>query len=225
MSVTLYQKNERDFIIQKLSSEIDFLYSQIEEMSQVDNIFNDGIKLLDKINQPFIDPSQHYRRTFAFIAVLAMENNIVLKDLLLSKSKNEELPLIKNGIITMQEGCKRLIGFYSKKGDDKMIKSSLLYQIYSKFETDSPTIYDSFVKHIKVFRDNLENNKTKTMRDTLVHFQENEGDFNPFSFIEDIYEINVDDVFSILFSYCIFLRVTAGSLRILMKLDSKCSKK
>lgn len=190
-------------------------------MSQVDKVFRDGIKLLNRFNKPFIDPSQRYRRTFAFIAVLAMENNIVLKNLLLSKSRNEELPLIRNGIITMQEGCKRLIGFYSKKGDDKMIKSSLLYQIYNKFEIDSPSIYDLFVKHIKIFRDKLENNNTKQLRDTLVHFQERKGDFNPFSFIEDIFEINVDDVFSILFSYAMFLRATAGTLGKLMKIDSK----
>lgn len=202
-----------------MSSEIDFLYSKIEEMSHEDNIFNDSIKLLDKFNKPFIDGSQRYRRTFVFIAVLAMENNIVLKNLLLSKSKNEELPLIKNGIITMQEGCKRLIGFYNNKGNDKMIKSSLLYKIYSKLEIDSPKIYNSFVEHLQRFRDELQNNNTKKLRDTLVHFQESEGDFNPFSFIDDIFNIKVNDVFSILLSYCLFLRATAELLSVLMKLD------
>jgi hypothetical protein len=219
MPISLFQGEEREYILNTLSSEIDFLYSKIEEMYQTDTVFNDGVKLLEKFNQPFTDDSQLYRRTFAFIAVLAMENNIVLKDLLLSKSEKEDLTLIKNGIITMQEGCKKLIGFYNNKGGDQMIKNSLLYKVYIKFEINSPEIYKAFVKHVGIFRDKLQKDNTKRLRDTLVHFQEGDGVFNPFTFIEDIFKIEVNDVFSILFDYCIFLRYTAQSLGILMKLD------
>lgn len=221
MPVTLYQEEACSSIIETLSSEIDFLYSQIEEMSQVDKIFRDSIKLLDKFNRPFIDVLQPYKQTFAFIAVLAMENNIILRNLLLSKSKKEELPLIKNGIITMHEGCKKLIGFSNKNSNDKMIKGSLLYKIYSKFEIECPPLYDSFVKNINVFRDKLQNNNTKKLRDTLVHFQESEGDFNPFIFIEYIFEINVDDVFSILWDYRLFLTEIGELLLTLMHEDNK----
>lgn len=222
MPVTLYQgEKERYFIIKELSFEIDLLYSRIEETSQVDKEIRDGIKQLDKFNLPFIDVLQNYKQTFAFIAVLAMENNIILRNLLLSKSKKEELPLIKNGIITMHEGCKRLIGFSNKNSNDKMIKSSLLYKIYSKFEIEYPPLYNSFVKNINVFRDKLQNNNTKKLRDTLVHFQESEGDFNPYIFIEYIFEINVDDVFSILWDYRLFLTETADLLRTLMHEDNK----
>lgn len=219
MPMTLYQGEEREYILKTLSLEIDFLYSKIEEMYQTDKVLNDGVKLLEKFNQPFTDDSQLYRRAFAFIAVLAMENNIVLKDLLLSKSEKEDLPLIKNGIITMQEGCKKLIGFYNNKGGDQMIKNSLLYKVYIKFEINSPEIYKEFVKRVGVFRDKLQKDNTKKLRDTLVHFQEGDGEFNPFTFIEDIFKIDVNDVFSILFEYCLFLRYTTQSLRILMKLD------
>lgn len=221
MPVTLYQEEVQNYIIKTLSFEIDLLNSRIEETSQADKIFKHGIKMLDKFNRPFIDVLQNYKQTFAFIAVLAMENNIVLRNLLLSKSKKEELPLIKNGIITMHEGCKRLIGFSNKNGNDKMIKSSLLYKIYSKFEIESPLLYDSFVKHINVFRDKLQNNNTKKLRDMLVHFHESEGDFNPFIFIEYIFGINVDDVFSILWDYRLFLTEIGGLLLTLMHEDNK----
>lgn len=163
MPITLYQGEEREYILKTLSSEIDFLYSKIEEMYQTDKVLNDGVKLLEKFNRPFTDDSQLYRRTFVFIAVLAMENNIVLKDLLLSKSEKEDLPLIKNGIITMQEGCKKLIGFYNNKGGDQMIKNSLLYKVYIKFEINSPEIYKSFVKHVGIFRDKLQKDNTKRL--------------------------------------------------------------
>lgn len=221
MPVTLYQEEVQNYIIKTLSFEIDLLNSRIEETSQADKIFKHSIKMLDKFNRPFIDVLQNYKQTFAFIAVLAMENNIVLRNLLLSKSKKEELPLIKNGIITMHEGCKRLIGFSNKNGNDKMIKSSLLYKIYSKFEIESPLLYDSFVKHINVFRDKLQNNNTKKLRDMLVHFHESEGDFNPFIFIEYIFGINVDDVFSILWDYRLFLTEIGGLLLTLMHEDNK----
>lgn len=219
MPITLHQGKEREYIIDSLSSEIDFLYTKTMEMYQTDKALNEGTKLLEKFEQPFYDNSQLYRRAFAFIAVLAIENNIVLKNLLLSKSEKEDLPLTKNGIITMQEGCKKLIGFYNNKGGDQMIKKSLLYRLYIKFKTDFPEIYDGFVQHVEIFRDKLQNDNTKKLRDTLVHFQEGDGEFNPFTFIEDIFKIDVNDVFSILFDYCIFLRYTAQSLGILMKLD------
>jgi len=219
MPTTLYQGEEREYILKTLSSEIDFLNSKIEEMHQTDKELNDGVKILEEFNQPFTDDSQLYRRTFAFIAVLAIENDIVLKNLLFSKSEKEDLPLIKNGIITMQEGCKRLIGFYNNKGGDEMIKKSLLYKISLKFKRDFPEIYSEFVQYIGRFRDKLQSDNTKKLRDTLVHFQEGNGEFNPFTFIEDISKIEVNDVFSILFDYCIFLRYTTQLLGILIKLD------
>lgn len=115
MPVTLHQGEEREYIINSLSSEIDVLYATIKSMYQTDVALNNGKELLEKFGETFDDDSQLYRQTFAFIGVLAIENNTVIKNLLLSKSETEDLPLIKNGIITMQEGCKKLIGFYNSK--------------------------------------------------------------------------------------------------------------
>lgn len=221
MPVTLYKGEERKCIINSLSSEIDILYAKIKDMYHTDKVLNEGKQLLTKHGQTFNDDSQLYRQTFVFIAVLAIENNAVIKNLLLSKSETEDLPLIKNGVITMQEGCKKLIGFYNSKGGDKMVKSSLLYKIYSKFENDSPEIYNSFAKHVSTLRDKLESENTKKLRDTLVHFQADEGEFNPFEFIDSIFQIDANEVFSTLFNYCLFLRYTLQSLGILIKLESQ----
>lgn len=190
-------------------------------MYHTDKVLNEGKELLKKHGQTFNDDSQLYRQTFVFIAVLAIENNAVIKNMLLSKSEIEDLPLIKNGVITMHEGCKKLIGFYNSKGGDKMIKSSLLYKVYSKFEKDSPEIYNDFAKHVSVLRDKLESENTKKLRDTFVHFQADEGEFNSFEFIDSIFKVDVNEVFSTLFSYCLFLRYTLQSLGTLIKLENQ----
>lgn len=221
MPVTLYQGEEREYIINSLSLEVDILYAKTKDMYHTDKVLNEGKKLLKKFGQPFNDEFQLYRQIFAFIAVLAIENNAVIKNMLLSKSETEDLPLIKNGVITMQEGCKKLIGFYNSKGSDKMVKSSLLYKVYSKFEKDSPEIYNGFAKHVSTLRDKLESENTKKLRDTLVHFQADEGEFNPFEFIDSIFKIDVNEVFSTLFSYCLFLRYTLQSLGALIKLENQ----
>lgn len=223
MPVTLYQGEEREYIINSLSSEIDILYAKIKDMYHTNKVLNEGKELLKKHGQTFNDDSQLYRQTFVFIAVLAIENNAVIKNLLLSKSETEDLPLIKNGVITMQEGCKKLIGFYNSKGGDKMVKSSLLYKVYSKFDKDSPEIYTAFAKHVSTLRNKLESENTKKLRDTLVHFQADEGEFNPFEFIDSIFKIDANEVFSPLFSYCLFLRYTLQSLGALINLEPQAS--
>lgn len=221
MPVTLYQGEQREYIINSLSSEIDTLYAKIKGMYHTDNVLNEGKELLKIHGQTFNDDSQLYRKTFVFIAVLAIENNAVIKNLLLSKSETEDLPLIKNGVITMQEGCKKLIGFYNSKGGDKMVKSSLLYKVYSKFEKDSPEIYTAFAEDVSILRNKLESENTKKLRDTLVHFQADEGEFNPFEFIDSIFKIDANEVFSTLFSYCLFLRYTVQSLATLIKFENQ----
>lgn len=102
-----------------------------------------------------------------------------------------------------------------------MVKSSLLYKVYSKFEKDSPEIYNGFAKHVSTLRDKLENENTKKLRDTLVHFQADEGEFNSFKFIDSIFKVDVNEVFSTLFSYCLFLRYTLQLLGALIKLENQ----
>lgn len=224
MPITVFEDlpEEKKGLIEKLSTETDFLFDKIKRMKNEDALIKNGIDLLQTRSCDFADDSKPLRQIFVFIAMLAIENNSTLRNMLLSKSEVEDLPLIKNGVTTLQEGCKKLIGFYvisTKDGSisEAMIRNSMLYQFHSKFKLDNPLLYAEFERHINNFRDKLEVNNTKTLRDKLIHYQkDNKEEFDPFDFVGTILEIDRNEVYQILFDYCIFLRFIAGYINNLM---------
>lgn len=224
MPITVFEDlhEEKKELIEKLTAETDFLFDSIKRMKNEDVLIKTGTDLLQTLSCDFEDDSKTLRQIFVFIAMLAIENNSTLRNMLLSESEVCDLPLIKNGVTTLQEGCKKIIGFYviSKKDgsiSDAMIRNSLLYPFHSKFQLANPLLYAEFERHINNFRDKLEVNNTKTLRDKLIHYQkDNKEEFDPFDFVGTILEIDRNEVYQILFDYCIFLRFIAGYVNNLM---------
>lgn len=209
-------------VIAKLSSEIDFLYNQIKRMKQMNDHFEEFSDIGNKYNIELTDESKSVRYVFHFIAIQSYENSKTLKDMLLSGSDVDDIPLIKNGIITLQEGCKRLIGFHLSKKvgviDDSMIRKSLLYKLHGKVATDNPKLYMGFEEVIDNFRNKLENAKIKDVRCELVHYQNDKGDFNPFNFSETTLNMNATEVYNLLFDYYRFLKLIASYMDGLIKM-------
>lgn len=223
MPVTSFDNlpNEKQEIIKQLSTEIDYFYSKMKKMKQVDDTINSGIDFLERYNQTFDDDSRSLRYITHFIAIQTFENNTTLKGMLLSDSEVDDIPLMKKGIGNLKEGCKLLIGFYTmKKGifQDTLIKESLLYQIHNKVKNDHPEIYQKTETIIDTFRNKVEGMNIKEVRDELTHYQKEKGNFNPFNFTTTAFELDCNEVYQLLFDYCIFLRLITGYVNCLMNL-------
>ncbi len=222
MPVTLHQGEERGYIINSLSSEIDILYVKIKDMHHTDKVLSEGKELLKKYGQPFNDDSLNLRYIAHFIAIQAYENNKTLIEMLSSNSETDDIPLMKKGIGNMKEGCKLLIGFYieTEEGDkkDTLIKQSLLYPIHSKVQSDYPDMYQRTEAIIDNFRCKLESNNIKEIRDELTHYQKDKGKFNPFNFTTTALGLNCNEIYNLLFDYCMFLRLITQYVDCLMKL-------
>lgn len=216
--------NEKQEIIERLSTEIDYFYSKMKEMKQVDDTINSGIDLLERYKQTFDDDSRSLRYIAHFIAIQTFENNATLKDMLLSSSVVDDIPLMKKGIGNLKEGCKLLIGFYTTKNGvikDTLITESLLYQIHNKVKNDYPELYQKTETIINNFRNKVEGMNIKDVRDELTHYQKDKGNFNPFNFTATAFQLDCNEVYQLLFDYCIFLRLITGYVNCLMKLGYK----
>lgn len=224
MPITLFDHSPeiKQDVINTLTSEIEFLFHQIKKMKKENDLFEEIADLGKKFNQDFSDTSKSLRYIFHFIGIQAYENNNTIKGLIDSYSEADDLPLMKKGIIDLQEGCKRLIGFYiiKKDGsiDNQMIEKSLLFSFHNQVQTDHPELYAKFESVINDFRNKLEANNIKDIRCELVHYQNSKGDFNPFNFSNTVLELNVNEVYDLLFDYYRFLKLIAGYVNGLMNM-------
>ena len=212
----------KEDIITLLSSEINFLYMQIKKMKSENDIFV-SISEFDKqykIGLP--DDSQRLRYFFHFIAIQAYENDTTIIEMLKSDSEVNDIPLMKKGIVNIQEGFKRLFGYYITNKDgslnDIMIKNSLIYSFHEKVKVDYNDIYLKVDKIINDFRIKLESKNIKEIRCDFVHYQNEQGSFNPFNFTETALSMDCNEVFDLLFDYCIFLRHISKYVQTLMNI-------
>ena len=224
MPVTRYTHSPemKEDIITLLSSEINFLYMQIKKMKSENDIFV-SISEFDKqykIGLP--DDSQRLRYFFHFIAIQAYENDTTIIEMLKSDSEVNDIPLMKKGIVNIQEGFKRLFGYYITNKDgslnDIMIKNSLIYSFHEKVKVDYNDIYLKVDKIINDFRIKLESKNIKEIRCDFVHYQNEQGSFNPFNFTETALSMDCNEVFDLLFDYCIFLRHISKYVQTLMNI-------
>ena len=180
---------------------------------------NEISEIAHKVSFKVDDDSQNLRYIAHFLGIQMFEVNVILKRMLLSDSETDDIPLIKDGILVLQEGCKKLIGYNivrSGQNNDSLIKKSLLYKIHEKVKNDKPDVYDGFEKIINEFRNKIVDHNIKDIRSELTHYQKDGGNFNPFSFTNTALAMTCDEVFDLLFDYHRFLKLLVQYVNALM---------